>query len=121
MVVGKVAITRKRRELGKEGGDVVAGVRAVGVAGDLAFAPGREVLVEVAQQRLGLAVKRGGLLLDVHLGVGAGDGAQFLGLALDLGQGFFEVEVVLRHVGPRSVRCPYMAAPGARRNRLSGP
>ena len=51
MVVGKVAVAGQRRELGEQRVDVVVAMRPVGVPRDLAFPPGRQVLVEVAQQR----------------------------------------------------------------------
>jgi hypothetical protein len=64
------------------------------MARDLAFPPGRQRFVEVAQDIVGLLVERRGLLFHVHLGVAARQRAQFLGLAFDFGQGFFEVEIV---------------------------
>src|SRR6056297_498008 len=69
-------------------------MRAVGMAGNLTFPPGRQILVKIAQHRLGLAVQRAGLLLDIHILVGACHRAQLFRLAFDLGQGLFEVEVI---------------------------
>ena len=70
-------------------------MRALGVAGDQGLPPGVEGAVEVVEQRGGLAVEGGGLVVDVHLGVLAGQGAQLFGLALDLGEALFEVEIGL--------------------------
>jgi hypothetical protein len=94
MVVGKVAVARQRCEFGEQGVDVILAMGPVGVPRDLTFLPGCQRLVEVAQHLRGLLVKRDGLLLDIHPVVGAGHGPKFLGLAFDLGQGFFEFEVV---------------------------
>jgi hypothetical protein len=93
-ILAKGAVPGQRRELGKERGNIVAAMRAFGVARHLAFAPRRQRLVEVAQHVRRLAVERAGLFLDIHLLVGARERAQFFGLALDLGEGFFEVEVM---------------------------
>lgn len=84
-------------------------MRPVGVARHLTLPPGIEVLVEVLEDIRRLLVKRGGFLLDVHLFVLARQCAQFLGLAFDLGQGLFELEIV--HVTLRSGPRIYEAGP----------
>jgi len=61
---------------------------------DLTFAPGREVLVEIGQHFCGFVIKGFGLFFDVHVFVLAAHGAQLFGLAFNVGEGFFEVEIV---------------------------
>ena len=67
---------------------------------NLAFAPGRQVLVKVLQHRGGLFIERGSLFFDVHLVVGPRHRAQLFCLALDLGKWLFEVEVALHERHP---------------------
>ena len=74
-------------------------MRPLGVAGDQGLPPGIEAAVEFVEQGRGLAVEGLRLVLDVHLGVLAGERAQFLGLALDLGEALFEVEIGLHAAG----------------------
>ena len=112
-VLAKDTVPGKGRVFGKERLDIVAAMGAVGVAGDLAFPPGRERLVEIAQERCRLGVKRARLLLDIRFLVGAGQRAQFLGLALDLGKRLLEVEVMGHRAALRSGR-PAIWPEGAR-------
>ena len=95
VVVGEVAVAGERGPLGEQVVDVVLAVRPLGVAGDQGLPPGVEAAVEVVEQGRGLAVEGLRLVLDVHLGVLAGEGAKLLGLALDLGEAPFEVEIGL--------------------------
>ena len=66
------------------------------MAGHKAFLPGRQRLVEVFQQGIGLAVQPLGLFGDVHRGIGAGQCPQFFSLAFNLGEGLFEIQIVNR-------------------------
>jgi hypothetical protein len=83
-------------------------VRPVGVARHLRLLPGRQRPVELPQHLARLAVERDRLALHVHPRRLAGERAQLLGLALDLGQGFLELEVVHRRL-IRGVGWPDMA------------
>ena len=94
VIVGEIAVPGQRRVFAEQRLDVVAAMRPVGVTRDLAFTPGRQVLVEVAQQSVGLLVQRAGLFLDIHALARAGHRAQLFGLAFDFGQRLFEVEVI---------------------------
>ena len=94
MVIGKIPVPRQRGELGEQGVDIVFAMRSVGVPCHLAFLPGGQTLVEVAQQRFGLAVQRHRFLFDIHLAIGPRHGAQLFGLAFDLGEGLFKLEIV---------------------------
>ncbi len=94
MILGEVAVAGQGRELGEERLDIVLAMWPVGVAGNLAFAPGVEGLVEILEHVGGLAVERSRLLVDIHsLGL-AGHRPQFFRLAFDLGEGLFELEVI---------------------------
>ena len=99
VVIGEVAVTSQRDEFAEQSLDIVLAMRPIRVAGDLAFAPGGQVFVQVFQQFTGLLVQRGGFLCHVHFRVLFGEGAKLFGLAFDLGQVAFKVEVIL-HIGP---------------------
>jgi hypothetical protein len=77
-------------------------MRTLGMARDLAFAPGRQTLVEVLEHLLGLLVERLCFALDIGLRVRPGHGSEFFGLAFDLCERFLEVEVIghrMPHLG----------------------
>ena len=99
-IVGEIAISRQRRELGEKLGDVVLAVRAFWMTCDLAFPPRRQVLVEIVKQFRRLGIKCCRLVRDIHLGIRTGQSAQLLGLAFDLGQGFFEIKILRHHRAP---------------------
>ena len=63
MVVREVAVAGQRGEFPEQLLDVVAAMRAVRVPRHLAFLPGRQPLVEVAEHVARLLVESGGLLL----------------------------------------------------------
>ena len=94
MIFGKVPVPRQRREFGEQGIDVILAMRTVGVPRHLTFLPGGQTLVEVAQQRFGLAVQGHRFLFHIHLAIGPRHGAQFFRLAFDLGEGLFKLEIV---------------------------
>ena len=94
VIVGEIAISGQRRVFTEQRLDIVAAMRPVGVTRHLAFTPGRQGLVKIAQHRVGLAVQRTGLFLDIHALACAGHRAQLLRLAFDFRQRLFEVEVI---------------------------
>ncbi len=67
LVLGEFAIPGKRRVFLKQRFDIVAAMRAVRMPRHLAFAPGRQLLVEILEHVRGLAVESRGLGLDIHL------------------------------------------------------
>ena len=94
MVVGKVAVAGQGGEFGKQSLDIVAAMRSVGMARHLAFAPGRQGLVQIAQHHIGLAVQRRRLFLDIHVLVATRHRPQLFRLALNLGKRLFEFKIV---------------------------
>ena len=116
VVIGKVAVAGQGRVFGKERLDIVLAVRTFRVTGDLAFAPGRQLFVEILEQGAGLGVERAGFVLDIHLVVLARHGAEFFSFAFDLGQRFFKIEIV-RH-GQQSPCCLRLAVYMAVRARI---
>jgi hypothetical protein len=94
MVVGKGPVACQAGEFGEQLVDVVLAMRPVRVPRHLALLPGRQVLVEIAQRRIRLAVQRLGLLRHVHAGVGLRHRAKLFRLAFDVGEGLFEIEIL---------------------------
>ncbi len=93
-VLGEVAVSGQRGELREQPLDVVARMGPLRMARDLALLPAREVAVEPGQHRVGLLGQRLDLARDVHLGVLAREGLELGDLALDLGEGLLELEIV---------------------------
>ena len=96
MVIGKAAVAGKRGKFGEEPLNVILGVRAVRMARNLAFLPWGQRLIEIFQEAVRLAVQRLGFFRDVHGRVRARQRPQFLGLAFNLGEWLFEIQIVHR-------------------------
>ncbi len=99
-VVGKVAIAGQRRVFGEQRLDIVRAMRSVRMARDLAFPPGRQVLVHVRQQGLGLLVEGPGLFFQIHIFFALrGECTQFRSFAFYFGKRLFELEIILHPGG----------------------
>jgi hypothetical protein len=77
-------------------------MRPFGMARDQRLAPGIKLAIKIAQHLLGLAVQRRGLLFQIDPLALAGQRAQLLGLALQVGKRLFELEI--GHQRLRAVR-----------------
>ena len=99
VVFGKVTVTCKWGVIGEKRLDVIAAMRAFRMTGNLTFAPRCQRAIQLAQHVFGLFLKACGFFFDVHLWICTGKGAQFFDFALNLGEGFFELEVN-RHLLP---------------------
>ena len=110
MIIGKAAVPGKRGEFGEEPFDIVFRMGPVRVAGDLTFLPWGQGLIKILQQRVGLLVQRFGLFGDVHRRIGAGKRAQLFGLAFDLGERLFKIQIV--HRAPFRWTAPIWPEPG---------
>ena len=95
-IVGKVAVPCKRRVVSEQRVDIILAVGPFGMAGDLTFPPGGQRAVEIVQQLGRLVVQGLGFGGNVHFLIGPCQCAQLFRLAFDLGQGFFEIQI-LRH------------------------
>ena len=83
----------ERNEIGDQRAHIVEAMGPLGMAGDLRLLPGRELGVEVLERLRRLGLEAGNLLADGGGAVARLECAQFLGLGLDLGHRFLEVEV----------------------------
>ena len=93
VIVGKVPVARQRRVFGEQCLDIVLAMGPVGMPRHLAFPPRCQGLVQIPQHRLGLGIQALGLGLDVHAFGLPRHGAQLSGLAFNLGQGLFEIQI----------------------------
>ena len=93
VVVAEGAVARQRGPFGKQRVHVVAAVRAVGVARDQRLAPRIERPVQLAELVGRLLVQRRRFLFQVHALALARERAQFLGLALEVGERLFELQI----------------------------
>ena len=117
VVVGEVAVAGERGPLAEERVDIVLAVRPFRVPRHQRLPPRVERAVEVVEKRGRLAVEAGRLLVHVRLAALAGHRPKLFGLALDLGEALFEVEIGL-HPWLPSVGMEYRPAPGGLQQRL---
>jgi len=92
-IVSKVPVAGQQREVTEQGVDIIHAMWSFGVSCHLAFAPGGQALVKILKQRGGFLVQRCRFLRYIHFLAGPRQRAQFLGLAFDLGQWFFEIQI----------------------------
>ena len=90
-VVEVEAVAVQLDEVGEDGAEIVEGVGTAGVAGDHDALDGREISVDLGPERFQLALESLQLALDVDLPLGA-DALQIVDLALQLEQGFLELQ-----------------------------
>ena len=91
LVVHVQAVAMQLLEVVEQHADVVQGVGATGVAGQLDALPGVQVAVDLAAGLLHLDLEGLDLLGDVHPG-GLGRGPEGVDLVLELPEGLFEFE-----------------------------
>ncbi len=112
-ILAEQPVAGQRHEIVDQPVDIMRGVRTVGMAGHLHLLPGGELLVALPQQTIGLRLQLGDLVGNVDLAIG-GDVAQFLDLAFEFGDRFFEVQkgdahgALNRDAGRRQTGMPVM-------------
>ena len=110
LVVREGAIARQRREIGDQPGEIIAEMRALLVPGDLRLLPGGQRQIEVGERLLRLDFEPGQLLANGDALAAARQGAQLLDLGLELGDGFFKIEISANGHGSRGANGPDMRA-----------
>ena len=93
MVIGKGAVTSKRREILDQGGDVICRMRPVRMARHLRLLPGIEADIEVGEQLRRLLFQPLHLVGDRHGLVAGGKRAEFRDLAFQFSERGFEIEI----------------------------
>ncbi len=93
IVVAELAVAGERHEIGDQGVDEFETMRALRMARDLGFLPGRQFFVEFPQRLRRLGLKPRDFLFDLDLAAVGLNGAQFLDLGFEFGKRFFEIEV----------------------------
>jgi hypothetical protein len=91
-VVAEGPITRERRVVVEQAGDVVREMRPLRLARDLGLLPGRELGIGLPQQPFGAGLEPADLLRQVELAAAGVQVAQLLDLAFQLADGFLEIE-----------------------------
>src|SRR4029079_10615352 len=97
-VLAELPVTGERDEAGDEPVDVVGAMRALRMAGDLRFLPGRELGVQVLQGERGFCLKPANLFADGDGIAALAHRAEFLDFGLQLGHRFFEIEIAAHWV-----------------------
>ena len=93
LILGEIAVAGERREVLHQPIEIMAQMRALGVAGDLRLLPGGELGIGLHQRRLRLGLELGELLLDGDGVLLGGERLELGDLALQLGNGLFEIEI----------------------------
>src|SRR6185437_1520951 len=92
-VLGEGAVARERREIGDQPVDDVEPVRPVGMTRDLHLLPRRQPGIDLVQLPVELGLEPLYLVGDVEIGR-VRQMPQLLDLVFELGDGFFEIEIV---------------------------
>ena len=120
LVVAELPVAGERLEIGDEPGDVVLGVRPVGMAGDLRLLPGRQPRIDVGERVARLLLERGDLVGDGNaVALARLQPFQLLDLAFQVGDRLFEIEECSHALLGR--RDPLPAGPELRRKLAEHP
>ena len=96
-ILGKAAISGERHELGDQAAEIVEAMRPLRMPRHLDLLPRRQPRISLAQQAVGGVLKAADLVGNIDL-AGRREMAEFLDLALELGDRPFEIEKVTDHL-----------------------
>jgi hypothetical protein len=95
LVLAERTVARERREVGEERADIVEAMRPVRMPGDQRLLPRRELALDVALRVFGAPRQASDLIADLDRLAVLGELFQFEDLAFEIGDGLFEIEIII--------------------------